>query len=207
MVRAQKKLAITLSNLVPHPCENAELEQYSIDGELAARWLMDIVAFGDLREGCTVADLGCGNGILSVGALLLGAGKAIAVDADSSVVDVAKSNLKGEGFWQQGEWIHATIGDDEINLSGVDLVITNPPWGRQKEKADRPFLQEILDCRVTAHILHSASATHIEPLFTSAGWDVEKYGEADFVLPANYSHHTSTQDKTRVAFWRLTPNS
>jgi len=56
-----------LSGLLPHPCDSVELEQYTTDGDLAARWLTDISAFGDLTEGCTVADLGAGNGVLGLG--------------------------------------------------------------------------------------------------------------------------------------------
>ena len=52
-----RRLAMLLSGLVPHTCDSVELEQYSTDGNLAARWLTDIAAFGDLSEGCTVADL------------------------------------------------------------------------------------------------------------------------------------------------------
>jgi putative methylase len=111
--------------------------------------------------------------------------------------------------------IHATIGVDDLDtileaeryyLSDVDLVITNPPWGRQKQHADRPFFQTIIDSGATAHLLHSANATHIEPFFFAAGWNAEKYGTADFALPANYVHHTSQRNKTQAAFWRLTPN-
>ena len=114
MAGGLKQLAITLSQLEQHPCNNVELEQYSIEGELAARWLMDIIEFGDLTQDCMVADLGCGNGIMAVGALLLGAGKALAIEADEEAWGVAKSNLKGEGFWEMGVPIHATIGADDL---------------------------------------------------------------------------------------------
>ena len=50
-------MAMRLSGLNPHPSDYVELEQYTIDGDLAARWLADINAFGDLSEGCSVADL------------------------------------------------------------------------------------------------------------------------------------------------------
>ena len=39
----------------------------------------------------------------------------------------------------------------------------------------------------------------------SAGWSAERYGEADFALPAAYSHHSRQRGRTRVAFWRLIP--
>lgn len=45
-------------------------------------------------DGCNVLDLGCGSGILSIVALLLGAGYAAAADIDPNAVDSAYSNLE-----------------------------------------------------------------------------------------------------------------
>ena len=200
-----RRLAILLSGLAPHPCNFVELEQYTIDGNLAARWLSDIAAFGDLSEGCTVADLGAGNGILGLGTLAMGAGRAILVEADQAACGIAKSNAESMGFADSAEVIQATLGSDPIDLGSADVVISNPPWGRQTPKADRPFLEAILSTGVPAHLLHSAEATHIRPLFEDAGWSSERYGEADFALPAAYSHHSRRRGRTRAAFWRLVP--
>ena len=90
-----------LSGLEPHLSNSVELEQYSTDGDLAARWLTDIAAFGDLSEGCTVADLGAGNGVLGLGALAMGAGRAILVEADEAACNVAKSNAEPMGSLTQ----------------------------------------------------------------------------------------------------------
>jgi len=194
-----------LSGLVPHTCDSVELEQYSTDGNLAARWLTDIAAFGDLSEGCTVADLGAGNGVLGLGALAMGAGGAILVEADQAACDVAKSNAESTGFADSVEVIQAKLGSDSVDLSSADVVISNPPWGRQTPRADRPFLEAMIATATPTHLLHSAEATHIQPLFEDAGWSAERYGEADFALPAAYSHHSRQRGKTRAAFWRLTP--
>ena len=194
-----------LSGLVPHTCDSVELEQYSTDGNLAARWLTDIAAFGDLSEGCTVADLGAGNGVLGLGALAMGAGRAILVEADQAACDVAKSNAESTGFAGSVEVIRAKLGSDSVDLSSADVVISNPPWGRQTPRADRPFLEAMIATATPTHLLHSAEATHIQPLFEDAGWSAERYGEADFALPAAYSHHSRQRGKTRAAFWRLTP--
>ena len=194
-----------LSSLSGHPSDSVELEQYTTDGDLAARWLADIATYGDLTEGCTVADLGAGNGVLGLGALAMGAGWAMLVEADQAACDVAKSNAESMGFAESVEVIHATLGSDPVDLGSADVVISNPPWGRQTPRADRPFLEAILSIGVPAHLLHSAEATHIQPLFEEAGWTAERYGEADFALPAAYSHHSRQRGRTRAAFWRLAP--
>lgn len=200
-----RRLAMLLSNLSPHPRNSVELEQYSTDGDLAARWLADIVAFGDLTEGCSVIDLGAGNGILGLGALIMGAGSATLVESDQEACTVARLNAESAGFTDSATITCASVGADKIDIAKFDIVISNPPWGRQTPRADRQFLEAIISAEVTAHLMHSAGATHIKPLFEDAGWKAERYGEADFALPSMYSHHTRERGKTRSAFWRLSP--
>lgn len=194
-----------LSGLEQTKSRSASLEQYSTDGDLAARWLTDISNFGDLKEGYSVLDLGSGNGILGLGAMLLGASRVTLIDADQDACEAAQNNVDKLGFTESIEVTQATLGADLISLDSTDLVISNPPWGRQSPKADRPFLDAMLSARVNSHLMHSAEATHINPLFEEYGWSVERYGEADFALPAAYSHHSRQRGKTRAAFWRLTP--
>ena len=198
-------MAMILSGLEPHPSNSVELEQYTIEGDLAVRWLSDIVAFGDLAEGCTVADLGAGNGVLGLGALSMGAGRALLVEADQTACDVAMFNAESMRFADSVELIQATLGSEPVDLSSADVIISNPPWGRQTSRADRPFLEAMIAAEIPAHLLHSAEAIHIQPLFEDAGWSAERYGEADFALPAAYSHHSRQRGRTRAAFWRLVP--
>ena len=200
-----RRLAMLLSSLSEHPSGSVELEQYTTDGDLAARWLADIAAFDDLSEGCTVADLGAGNGVLGLGALAMGAGRALLVETDQAACDVAKSNAESMGFADSVEVIQATLGSDPVDLGSADVLISNPPWGRQTPRADRPFLEAMIAATTPAHLLHSAEATHIQTLFEDAGWSAERYGEADFALPAAYSHHSRQRGRTRAAFWRLVP--
>jgi putative methylase len=194
-----------LSGLEPNFSKSVELEQYATDGDLAARWLADIAAFGDLFGGCKVADLGAGNGVLGLGALTMGAGRAMLVETDQEACEVAKSNAESLGFADSVEVIQATLGSDSVDLSSADVVISNPPWGRQTPRADRPFLEAMIAATAPAHLLHSAESTHIQPLFEDAGWSAERYGEVDFALPAAYSHHSRQRGRTRAAFWRLVP--
>lgn len=48
----------------------------------------------NLTEGDRILDLGCGSGILSIGALLLGAKSAFAVDIDENSVKIAEENAQ-----------------------------------------------------------------------------------------------------------------
>ena len=194
-----------LSGLEQAESQSVELEQYPTNGDLASRWLTDMSSFGDLFEGCSVLDLGTGNVILGLGALAMGAARATLVDSDSYACNTAMRNAESMGISDSVEVIHATIGEEELRPESVDLVISNPPWGRQTPKADRPFLDEILSIGRTAHLMHSAEASHIQSLFIKQEWNAERYAEADFALPAAYSHHISRRGKTRAAFWRLTP--
>ncbi len=194
-----------LSRLEKIKSPSVELEQYCTDGDTAARWLSDISAFGDLYDGCTVADLGAGNGLLGLGAMVLGAERAILIEADQAACDVAQYNAEKMGFIDSVEVIQASIGGDSIELGSADVVISNPPWGHQSPRADRPFLNTILSARLPSHLMHSAEASHIVALFDEHGWSAERYGEADFPLPAMYAHHSRQRGKTRAAFWRLNP--
>ena len=76
---------MTLSNLPSHPFREPALEQYGTDGETAARWLYSINSEEPFGDTDGIIDLGAGNGILGIGALLLGAPNAIFVEIDEEV--------------------------------------------------------------------------------------------------------------------------
>ncbi len=69
-----------------------------------------------------VLDLGCGSGILAIGAKFLGADRVLAIDIDPLAVEVAKENFR----MNQVE-VEAEAGDvTELQLeSGWDLVVSN----------------------------------------------------------------------------------
>lgn len=83
----------------------------------------------NLKPGDTVLDLGCGSGILSIIALLLGASDATAIDIDPNAVDVAYSNLELNNLSR--DKFHAFAGDilTDYNiknkLNKYDIVIAN----------------------------------------------------------------------------------
>ena len=200
-----RSLAIELSKLERISVPSLDLEQYQTEGELAARWMFDIRAFDDFTEGCRVVDLGSGNGILGIGAILMGAEYATLVEVDDESCKVCRRNVESLGLSERVKVVNSQIGEKGDDFYEADLVISNPPWGAQRSAADRPFLETILSIGTIAHIMHSAEATHIQNFFSNIGWSSEKYGECDFALPATYGHHASKRGRTRASLWRISP--
>ena len=83
-----------------------------------------------LKDGDRVLDLGCGSGILSIGAVLLGAGDCVAVDIDANSVKIAGENAEKNHI--PAEKYRAVCGNviDDTALvkeigSGYDLLCAN----------------------------------------------------------------------------------
>lgn len=77
-----------------------------------------------VTEGCSVLDVGCGSGILSVAAMLLGAGHAEGVDIDPHAVKTAAENAANNGFHEPDiTYIEGNLTD---KISGkFDVVVAN----------------------------------------------------------------------------------
>ncbi|MGI6199568.1 MAG: 50S ribosomal protein L11 methyltransferase [Christensenellales bacterium] len=83
-----------------------------------------------VRPGDRVLDAGCGSGILSIGALLLGAGWALGVDIDPNAVKIVRENGRLNGL--EADRLQALSGniieDEPLREQvggGYDLVLAN----------------------------------------------------------------------------------
>lgn len=70
------------------------LEQYSTSSHLAASVILMALRNGDVGPGRTVLDLGCGTGMLTVGAALVESDLVFGVDMDDEALAVAESNVE-----------------------------------------------------------------------------------------------------------------
>lgn len=83
------------------------------------------------KDGDTILDLGCGSGILSITACLLGASRAVACDIDKNAVDIALRNAELNGVSSDKyEAIAGNIIDDEtmrerFSSEKYDIVAAN----------------------------------------------------------------------------------
>lgn len=200
-----KHLAIRLSKLTPHPCRDVTLEQYATEGDLAAYWMLAVDQLDGL-EGKVVADLGAGNGILGIGALLLGARRVVFVETDEHALEVLRSNVASleDDLADRANVVAARVGLDDLPLDDVDLVVMNPPWGVQRERADRPFLEAAFNSAgLAVHLLHSDRASHVEAVAASHEWEAEAVLRTEFRLPPTYEHHAKRTGTTDVQCWRF----
>ena len=152
-MRSKKELAIILSKLKDFDFPDTKLEQYSTPSEIAADILWVAYMNGDIHSK-TVLDAACGPGIFGLGALLLGAKKVYFVDLDKKILKTAKENIKEiKKSYNVGNSIFKQ--QDIINFkTKVNTVIQNPPFGVQKEHADKTFLKKAMEVCDKIYSIH-----------------------------------------------------
>jgi len=203
------ELEILLSQIKPHPSPKPNLEQYTIPADVAATMLyIAAYSYGDI-VGKTVLDLGCGTGRLALGAAFLGAEQVVGVDVDRDAVKVAFENSVKTNLKEKVQWVTSDI--DAIH-GNFDAVLQNPPFGVQKRKADRRFLEKALESGKVVYSLHKcperdntlikklkASKTNIVPVAPSSflknfieerGGKIEAVYAMVMTVPHMFSFHT-----------------
>ncbi|WP_069997924.1 50S ribosomal protein L11 methyltransferase [Cellulosilyticum sp. I15G10I2] len=84
-----------------------------------------------ITQDCRVLDMGCGSGILSVAAVLLGAKEVTAVDIDQNSVNIAEDNFKKNNISSNtfktycGNVIENNDLAEAISSEGYDIVVAN----------------------------------------------------------------------------------
>lgn len=191
----KKHLEIKLQRIPPIPNPKPNLEQYSTPSEIATDILYIAYFFGDI-EGKKVCDLGCGTGIFSIGAKILGAKKVVGIDIDENAIKIAKKFAKKFKLK-----IDFRSGDIKKLLEKFDTVIQNPPFGSQKRKADRIFLEKAMEIAKVVYTLHNAKTVHFIRKFVKGKITFEK--KYKFKIRYLFNFHKKEEIEQDVIFFRI----
>ncbi len=178
------------------PSPSVRMEQYQTPAPLAARLLYHAALNRDIG-GRRVGDLGCGTGILAIGAALLGAREVIGVDADAAVLSIARENAARAGAGVT--FIPGRIGDPEAlaSIGPCDTVVMNPPFGAQNVHADRPFIDAALNIAPRIYgIFNAGSRRFVESYIAGRGSVDEVIGG---LLPIRRTFPFHTRDMREIA--------
>tara|TARA_B100000686_G_scaffold149747_1_gene157024 strand:- start:630 stop:1082 length:453 start_codon:yes stop_codon:yes gene_type:complete len=82
-----------------------------------------------MSPGC-VLDVGTGSGIIAIASVILGAGRAVAVDVDEQALDVAKLNASKNGMLAKMEFVQHDIllpppAEFPVNPNSADMTFAN----------------------------------------------------------------------------------
>jgi len=196
---SKSQIAVLLSKLRQFENPSALEEQYPTDSEIAAEVLWNAFMSGEIEDRI-IADLGCGTGTLGIGALLLGAKKVYFVEKDKRVIEILKENLNDFDFGN-----YEIINKDVIDFSeNVDLVLQNPPFGVQKEHADKTFLEKAFMISKIVYSFHKIeSDDFIRKLSEAYGFEIKNQFIFDFPLKKTMDFHRKKLERIKVGCWKL----
>ncbi len=196
----KKHLAMILSKLEGFHNPKPDLEQYRTPGDVAAELLW--IASGDIR-GSTVADLGAGTGVLTVGACLMGAKEVYAVEIDPEAIEVLGRNLESLGLSGKVRVLREDVAEFSDR---VDVVVMNPPFGSQNPHSDRPFLSkafEVADVVYSIHLAKPEVRGFIKAFAIDHGFMPDLIKTLQFEIPAIFSFHRRRLERIKVDIYRL----
>ncbi|MCK4758083.1 MAG: methyltransferase [Thermoplasmata archaeon] len=194
----RRELEMTLQSLSQLDEPSASLEQYPTPSTMASDILFIAKSLGDVDDKA-VMDLGCGNGIFAIGAGLMGAGEVVGVDIDEKAVDIARKNAAGLDLE-----IEFRIMDIRNFEEKGDVVFQNPPFGSQKKRADRPFLEKAMELADVVYTIHmSETRDFIEKITGASGFRIDIEKKYKFEIRHTFKFHKRERAFFDVTLFRL----
>lgn len=155
-----------------------------------------------------VVDLGCGTGMLSIGAALLGAQHVIGIDIDADALRIAKENIEEFEDSLPIDLVQCSIERllQQPRIS-ADTIIMNPPFGTRRKGADAEFLRAAFRIsQGSIYSLHKSSTrNYIRNVALSElnAVEAEVIAQLRYDLPASYSYHKLKSKDIEVDLWRF----
>jgi len=206
-----KELEGWLQSLAGFEKPKVKLEQYETPAHIASRMIHTMESsFGDIT-GQMVCDIGCGAGMLTVGAAMMGAAVVHGFDIDPEALDICQENV------EEMELTNVDLVQLDINSllhdgpasrlqQAYDTVVLNPPFGTKHNLgADMDFLRVALMLTKNAvYSLHKSSTReHITKKAQDWGVKMQVIAELKYNLPNTYKFHKKKSIDIEVDFIRF----
>ena len=186
-----KNIISELESLETFSSPKDYLEQYQTPPSVAGEMIHYITNNYDLNN-YSIADLGCGTGILGISAALCGCKNVFLFDIDEEALDIAKNNIEKLELEDNIQIIQMDVNQlrncNKLNKY-FDLVITNPPFGiRSENGADIEFLKTAsYICNNTIFSLHKFSTINfLKKFYNKKGINDIKSFKIEYNLPKTY---------------------
>jgi len=191
----QRQLEILLEQVAVFESPSPSLEQYTTPAGIAAELLYFALMRGDLVD--TVYDLGCGTGILAIGAALVDVPNVVGFDIDMNALMTARQSAKKLSV--DVEFVCSSIQD----VPGrVHTVIMNPPFGAQVRGNDRPFLVRALEVADVIYSIHNEGSYEFIKKFISPAVIADRY-KVGFPLKRTFKFHKKDIEVVNVEIYRI----
>jgi putative methylase len=184
-------------------------EQYATPADVAAHLVHLAATRGDLGW---VLDLGCGTGLLALGAALAGADRVVGVELDPGALAVAGANTdrlySGPEPHPASASAPAWVRGDATRppVTGRWTVLSNPPFGAQRgnEHADRAFLAAAADLADVSYTVHNAGSREFVASFAADnGGRVTAGFAVELALPRQFAFHTAEKATVDAEAYRI----
>jgi len=192
-----------LQSVEAHPSPRAFLEQYTIPVDVASEILFLAAYVHDDVVCKAVVDLGCGTGRLAIGAVLLGATRAVGIDIDRAAVKMAKEGAEKLSLKRKTSWV---AGDVDILHGNFHTVLQNPPFGVQRRSADRRFLLKAMELAPRVYSLHKGgegNRAFIKRFIEGHGGKVTGIFQMKLNIPRLFKFHTKRKHEVVVDLYRI----
>ena len=161
--------------------------------------------YEDIELPSPTLDLGCGDGIFTFGAALLGAKHVIGIDLYSKALKAAQRNSVLLGTENTVDLVLGDVSSLTFR-EPVDTVVSNPPFGVKKRGADVAFLKTAISCARVIYSIHLAGEKNrefLERSITKFGGRTTQVETFEFPIPKIYEFHRKAKHLTRVLLMRI----
>ncbi|XP_050045627.1 rRNA N(6)-adenosine-methyltransferase METTL5 isoform X2 [Dermacentor andersoni] len=197
-----KHLKSILDDVDTFNSPNVHLEQYPTPPDIAAHVMHHVFSQGEI-EGKLVADLGCGAGILSIGAAVLNAGHIVGFDIDAAALQICLQNCTEMDISTVDmiQWDLALTPDMRWK-DAFDTVVMNPPFGTRTKGLDMVFLKAALFMSSgSVYSLHKTSTReHIKKKSEEWGVNCRVVAELRYNIDRLYTFHKRDSADVAVDF-------